>query len=130
MPGGPAFETSAPSPTMPASLAISASAPAANDFIGSPGIGMLLGAHALEASTIESDLVAADPMANVGAVGSALRALSPTDAASVLDTLATQAAALSLVLAADAGGVINLPSSLRELLLAASAMPAFLGGAN
>ena len=130
MPSGPAFETSAPSPIMPASLAISASAPTANDFIGSTGIGMLLGAHALEASTIDGDLLMADPMAGVGTVGSALRALSPSDAASVLDTLATQAAALSLVLAADAGGAISLPSSLRDLLQAASVMPAFLGGAN
>lgn len=70
-----------------------------------------------------------DPAAAATAAGAALRSLSPIDATSVLEALAAQAAALSLVLAADAGGAIRLPDSLRHLVEAASVLPAFLGGA-
>lgn len=121
---GPASEPHVPAPKMPPSLALSASVPAANDFIGTPAVGMLLGAPALEAG------VDADPAAGPAALGAALRSLSPVDAAAVLEALAAQAAALSLVLAADSAGAINLPASLREIVQSASVLPAFLGGAT
>ncbi len=70
-----------------------------------------------------------DPAASVLALGSAMRSLSPADAAAVLETLSSQAVALSLILAADAGGAIRLPDSLRRLVESASVLPAFLGGA-
>lgn len=69
-----------------------------------------------------------DPATRVLALGGAMRSLSPADAASVLETLSAQAVALSLVLAADAGGAIRLPDSLRRLVESASVLPAFLGG--
>jgi predicted TIM-barrel enzyme len=70
-----------------------------------------------------------DPAAAATAVGASLRSLSPADATSILEALSAQAAALSLVLAADAGGAIRLPESLRHLVESASVLPAFLGGA-
>ena len=109
---------------MPASLAHSASVSATSDFIGSPTGNFLIGAQLCDGASTE-----VEPATSVHALGSALRALGPADAALVLEALATQAAALSLVLAADAGGAIRLPDSLRGLVEAASVLPAFLGGA-
>lgn len=109
---------------MPLSLAPSASVSATNDFIGSPAAGLLLGVHGGDFAAMDTD-----PAAGATAVGASLRSLSPADAVSVLEALSAQAAALSLVLAADAGGAIRLPESLRHLVESASVLPAFLGGA-
>lgn len=109
---------------MALSLAPSASAPATNDFIGASAAGLLFGGTGCDGTFTE-----ADPAASMVAVGGALRSLSPGDAASVLEALSAQAAALALVLAADAGGAIRLPDSLRMLVESASVLPAFLGGA-
>lgn len=111
-------------PKMPVSLAPSASVSATNDFIGSPAAGLLLGAHGGDGIGLDND-----PIAAANAVGASLRSLSPADATSVLEALAAQAAALSLILAADAGGAIRLPDSLRHLIESAAVLPAFLGGA-
>lgn len=71
-----------------------------------------------------------DPGTGLAAVGAALQSLSSGDAVAVLEALAEQAAALSLVLAADSAGAITLPDSLRALVQSATVLPAFLGGAN
>ena len=108
---------------MPVSFAPSASVSATNDFIGSPTAGLLLGAHGGDGVGLDCD-----PVASATAVGASIRSLSPVDAASILEALSAQAAALSLVLAADAGGAIRLPDSLRHLVESAAVLPAFLGG--
>ena len=114
---------------MPLSLAPSASASASSDFIGASAAGLLFGAPASDGFC--DDMYAdSDPAAGRIALGGALRSLSPADAATVLEALTAQAAALSLVLAADAGGAIRLPDSLRALVESAAVLPAFLGGAN
>lgn len=71
----------------------------------------------------------ADPAASLLALGGVVRSLSPADAAAVLETLSAQAVALSLVLAADSGGAIRLPDSLRRMVESATVLPGFLGGA-
>lgn len=109
---------------MPVSFAPSASASATSDFIGSPAAGLLIGALGGDGMGLETD-----PAAAATAVGASLRSLSPADATSVIEALSAQAAALALVLAADAGGAIRLPDSLRHLVESASVLPAFLGGA-
>jgi hypothetical protein len=111
---------------MPASLALRAPVPASTDYIGAPSAGLLhqgyMGDHPAGLDR--------DPGAGLAAVGAALQSLSSGDAVAVLEALAEQAAALSLVLAADSAGAITLPESLRTIVQSASVLPAFLGGAN
>ena len=114
---------------MSASLAPSASVPATSDFYGSPAAGLRYADTGCDVGSLDLDL-GTDPAASTAAVGSALRSLSAADATSVMDALASQATALSLILAADAGGAIRLPDSLRRLVEAASVLPAFLGGST
>lgn len=108
---------------MPASLAPSASVPATDDFIGTPTAGLIFGARVSDGVSLDTE-----PAASAVALGSALRSLSNGDAAAILEALSAQAAALSLILAADQGGAIKLPESLRAVVESASALPAFLGG--
>lgn len=111
---------------MPVSLALRAPVPASTDYIGAPSAGLL---HQGYMSDHPAGLDR-DPTAGLAAVGAALQSLSAGDAVSVLEALAEQAAALSLVLAADSAGAITLPDSLRSLVQSASVLPAFLGGTN
>lgn len=104
---------------MSSALAFSAPFSAPNDVIGAPTASIL---RPLDT------LAGRDPAEAPGVLGSALQALAPADAGAILETLAAQTAALSLILAADASGAITLPASLRDLAQAATTLPGFLGG--
>lgn len=111
---------------MSLSLAHRAPVPAPADYIGASTASLYAG----EIQVTSTPALETDPAAATGALGTALQALSLTDAAAVLEALSEQTAALSLILAADAAGAINLPESLRAIARSASVLPAFLSGAN
>ena len=110
------------------SLSLAFSAPASNssDSIGA----RTASTYMSEVQVAGTPALESDPVMGLNAVGAALQALSIQDAATVLEALAEQATALSLIIAADAAGAITLPESLRAVVQSATVLPAFLSGAN